>query len=72
MGLSLRLTLIWDVLKFFSANHKTVIISRLTLTWDVLKWQTEGTLERNLVWLTLTWDVLKSQQKKNWMNVPDD
>ena len=33
----LRLTLTWDVLKYFSVADTEIGAIRLTLTWDVLK-----------------------------------
>ena len=35
-----RLTLTWDVLKYFFLLHLLILFLRLTLTWDVLKYQT--------------------------------
>ena len=32
-----RLTLTWDVLKFFGIEYPLLYFKRLTLTWDVLK-----------------------------------
>ena len=54
-----RLTLTWDVLKWWTACNGIWDRGRLTLTWDVLKsWSiTKGGEDGK--GLTLTWDVLK-------------
>ena len=54
-----RLTLTWDVLKYFSSPKKSYVISWLTLTWDVLKYSYISQRPYTAIRLTLTWDVLK-------------
>ncbi len=54
-----RLTLTWDVLKYWLILKKEQNSWWLTLTWDVLKFPGCRRLKKLLIRLTLTWDVLK-------------